>query len=207
MKKNIKTIEELELEVLKSAENMNKLMGKMFLWGFVFVFLVIGIAIWLGLNNKKLNIPENLFNYIFLFLIIVAIIICIIHFILKTTKKNSSNRTTLIINTNKLPEELQVVMSNVINQLYYKEKKYYDELVYYSYKSENNGANINSMPRYLKYIINNNSVEIETWFVSGNKEHPIDSKSYGLYIKEAMLHDLKRINLSLANSNISKTNE
>jgi len=42
-------------------------------------------------------------------------------------------------------------MNTLINQLYYKEKKYHDEIVYYAYKSENNGANINSLSRYLKY--------------------------------------------------------
>lgn len=202
-----KTIDEIELEVLKSAENMNKTMGKIFLWVFIIVFGIMGVIMWLGFNHDKINLSENFYNYIYLILLGIIIIIGIVYFIQKSTKKNTMNRTNLIITTNKNSDELKNIMNTLINQLYYKEKKYYDEMVYYAYKSENNGANINSLPRYLKYKINGNNVEIETWFVKGNKEFSIDSSSYGLYIKETMLWDLKKINSALSNSSTGMPNE
>jgi len=202
-----KTIDEIELEVLKSVENMNKTMGKLFLWVFIIVFGIMGVIIWLGLNHEKINLSQNFYNYIYLALLGIIIIIVIVYFVQKLTKKNTINRTNLIITTNKNSDELKSIMNTLINQLYYKEKKYHDEIVYYAYKSENKSVNISSLPRYLKYKINGNSVEIETWFVKGNKEFSIDSSMYGLYIKETMLWDLKKINSALSNSSTGISNE
>lgn len=41
MNKQLKTIDEVEIEVLKARENMNKTTVKIFLWGFAFVIIVV----------------------------------------------------------------------------------------------------------------------------------------------------------------------
>ena len=60
MNKEIKTIDEVEIEVLKAAENMNKTTAKIFLWVFAVVIVVIIGTIWLANNSNNLEVSENL---------------------------------------------------------------------------------------------------------------------------------------------------
>ena len=69
MNKEIKTIDEVEIEVLKAAENMNKTTAKIFLWVFAVVIVVIIGTIWLANNSNNLEVSENLSGYIFLNLV------------------------------------------------------------------------------------------------------------------------------------------
>lgn len=196
MNKQFKTIDEVEIEVLKARENMNKTTGKIFLWVFAFVIVVVIGTVLFATNLNGIQMSENFSGYIFLALMGIAAIIFVFSLVQKITKKKVANRTYITIPyNNKTVEEIENIIKNILGQLLYQEKKYNDEIVYYAYKCAvyNNGLNINSLPRYIKYIINNNNVEVEAWFAQGTKEFPIDSKSYGLYIKQALLADLKYI--------------
>lgn len=200
MNKEIKTIDEVEIEVLKAAENMNKTTAKIFLWVFAVVIVVIIGTIWLANNSNNLEVSENLSGYIFLALMGITIIIFVFSLIQKVTKKKVANRTYITIPyNNKTVEEIDSIIKNALSQLYYKEKKYGDEIVYYAYKSAiyNNGLNISSLPRYIKYRVGSDNIEVEGWLVQGAKEFPIDSKSYGLYNKQALVTDLKSISASV----------
>lgn len=200
MNKEIKTIDEVEIEVLKAAENMNKTTAKIFLWVFAVVIVVIIGMILLANNSNEMQVSENLSEYIFLALIGIAALIFVISLVQKVTKKKVANRTYITIPyNNKTVEEIDSIIKNTLGQLYYEEKKYGDEIVYYAYKSAiyNNGLNISSLPRYIKYRVGNDNIEVEGWFVQGAKEFPIDSKSYGLYNKQALVIDLKSISSSV----------
>lgn len=195
MNKEIKTIDEVEIEVLKAAENMNKTTAKIFLWVFAVVIVVIIGAFLLANNSNNLEVSENISGYIFLALMGIAAIVFIITLIQKKQKKIANRTYITIPYNNKTVEEIDSIIKNALSQLYYKEKKYGDEIVYYAYKSAiyNNGLNISSLPRYIKYRVGSDNIEVEGWFVQGAKEFPIDSKSYGLYNKQALVTDLKSI--------------
>lgn len=157
---------------------------------FIGVFVFIGFA-----SNNDVNIPMYDTDMAFLCLIVFACLLPLFFSFYYKNKIKERGRTKLSINVQGNYWEIDTKIKNILSYLYYKEIKYKNSKVYYSYKTRASMLNTKSIPRYLTYEIKDGYIEFECWFVAFKEELPIsiEGNTYGIIQRKALINDIKFI--------------
>ena len=189
-----KELEELEVEVLKGKENINKN-----IWKYTIILTLITILFaFVYFSLEKILSSSSMGLILVIFFIGVIFLIKF----LNDRKIKDSKRTLVSIPYNNIKkDDLDIKLKILLNELQYKEKKYKGSIVYYAFKTKFHFINVESLPRYITYNINDNYIDIQAWHVVNKKEQPINSDYYGTWIKQALLQDLYFIRNSIQSTN------
>ena len=189
-----KELEELEIEVLKGKESINKNTWKYTV--IITLVLIVLAIICFSLNN--ILSPSSISFILIIFAVIVVFAIKFLNN--KNLKENKRTLVSIPFN-NMSKSDVDIKLKNILSELQYKEKKYKDSIVYYAFKTKFNFINVESLPRYITYNIYDNYIDIQAWHVVNKKEQPINSDYYGTWIKQALLQDLYYIRNSIQSNN------
>lgn len=154
----------------------------------VFVFIVFA-------SNNVVNIPMYDTDIALLCLIVFVCLLPLFFSFYYKNKIKERGRTKLNINAQGNYWEIDAKIKNILSYLYYKEIKYKNSKVFYSFKTRTSLLNTSSVPRYLTYEIKDGYVEFECWFFAFKEELPIsiEDNNYGIIQRKALINDIKFI--------------